>query len=270
MSESSQEQIEESEVLTQSGYQETPYSDASWEVIGEPPGDEVFLPMEIEKLDADAQMVDPMFADFGGMTDSESVLRWHLPEGQGIKLQQEEEEEEDNRISLTPEEIEEIKKQAFAEGHQSAMENEVIKNAERMTTIEQNLTALIDDLNKQILEHQKFIQVNSIEFSLAVARKILDTTVEINPEYITQIIEEALSQSGTSAVRKIRVSPEDLEFISLIGLEKRIKEFDGSWIFEADQSIKSGCVLESTAGVIDYQLDKAWERIKDTVMKVIR
>ena len=36
----------------------------------------------------------------------------------------------------------------------------------------------------------------------------------------------------------------------------KFQEFDGSWNFEADETIKAGCVLESSAGLIDLQIDK--------------
>ncbi|MEZ4755119.1 MAG: FliH/SctL family protein [Bdellovibrionota bacterium] len=257
--------------LTQASYQETPYTDASWEVIGEPPGEEVFVPMEVEKAISTGRMVDPMFADYGGLDHSDSIQRWHLPEGQAVGIATaKDEEEEDNSIKLSEEELESLKAEAFEAGKKFALEGEVAKNAERMTAIEHRLSSLISDLNTQIAESQRMIESNAVEFSLNVAKKLLDTAVEINPEYISDIVKEALANIGAATVKKIRVSPEDMEFINLIGLGKSIKEFDGSWDFEADASIKSGCVLESSAGEIDYQLDDAWERVKDSVMKVIR
>ena len=264
------EQVISSDNLTQASYQETAYADASWEVVGEPPGEEVFLPMEVSRAPGASQMIDPMFADYGGLSDAAKVQRWHLPEGEGVETVADSNQEEEDLIKLREEEIEEIKRQAFEEGHKSAMEGEVVKNAERMMGIEQRLGSMISDLNTQLVEHQRLVEVNAVQFSLDVSKKLLDTAVEINPEYITEIVKEAISNSGAASIKKIRVSPEDLEFISLIGLEKRIKEFDGSWQFEPDSSINAGCVIESSAGEIDYQLDLAWERVKDSVMKVIR
>ena len=264
------EQVITSDNLTQASYQETAYADASWEVIGEPPGEEIFLPMEVSRVPATSKMIDPMFADYGGLSDAAKVQRWHLPEGEGVESAADNDQEEEDLVKLREEEIEEIKRQAFEAGHKSAMEGEVVKNAERMMGIEQRLGSMINDLNTQLIEHQKNVEKNAVKFSLDVSKKLLDTAVEINPEYITEIVEEALLNSGTASIRKIRVSPEDMEFISLIGLEKRIKEFDGSWKFEADTTINSGCVIESSAGEIDYQLDLAWARVKDSVMKVIR
>lgn len=259
------------EDLTQANYQETAYADASWEIVGSPPKDEVFIPMEVDTTFVTTKMIDPMFADYGGLKDSESIQRWHLPEGQAVGLAVSDEvEEEDDSIRLQQEELEKIKKQAYDEGYKAAVEGEVSKNAERMTTIEQRLRTLITDLNQQIAEHQTAVEKNTVKFALDISKKIVDTAVEINPEYITDIVREALSHAGTAEIKKVRVSPDDLEFIALVGLGKTFKEYDGSWEFEADPTIKAGCILDSSAGEIDYQLDPAWERVKESVMKVLR
>ena len=110
----------------------------------------------------------------------------------------------------------------------------------------------------------------AVELALQVARKIIEQAVEINPEYIIPIIREAITSSGSAIIRKVRISPQDMEFVEYAGLRKQLKEFDGSWDFEADESIRSGCIVETSASQIDYQLDKAWERVRDQVVKVIR
>ena len=34
------------------------------------------------------------------------------------------------------------------------------------------------------------------------------------------------------------------------------------WTFEPDESIHIGCVVVTAAGEVDFNLDKAWERIR--------
>jgi flagellar biosynthesis/type III secretory pathway protein FliH len=92
--------------------------------------------------------------------------------------------------------------------------------------------------------------------------------VDINPEYIIDIIKEGIALAGGAKIKSIKVSPQDLEFLNLLNLSKQFKKFDGGWSFEGDDTIKSGCVVEMIGGVVDYQIDKAWERIRDQVVKV--
>jgi flagellar biosynthesis/type III secretory pathway protein FliH len=61
-----------------------------------------------------------------------------------------------------------------------------------------------------------------------------------------------------------------MEFIEVVGVKKNLRGFDGTWNFESDPTIKSGCVVESSAGEIDFQLDKAWERIQTAVVRAAR
>jgi flagellar biosynthesis/type III secretory pathway protein FliH len=61
-----------------------------------------------------------------------------------------------------------------------------------------------------------------------------------------------------------------MEFIDLIGPKRLLKDYDESWTFEAEPAITAGCIVESSAGQIDFQLDAAWNRIKDNVLKAVR
>ena len=81
---------------------------------------------------------------------------------------------------------------------------------------------------------------------------------------------EALKYAGTASIKKVKVSAQDLEFIEVMGLSKKLKEFDGSWAFEADENLKSGCVIETSAGEVDFNLEKSWERIAESVVRIIK
>ena len=114
------------------------------------------------------------------------------------------------------------------------------------------------------------IERHAVELAVDMARNIIEGAVEINPEYIIPIIREAIQMAGGATIERVRVSPEDMEFIEVIGVAKRLKEHDGSWNFEADPEIKSGCVVDTSAGQVDYQLDQAWARARDEVLKLTR
>ncbi|RMG40491.1 MAG: hypothetical protein D6719_10830 [Candidatus Dadabacteria bacterium] len=261
-----------SSILSQATYKETPYEDATWEVIGERIDNETFVPLELEIIRTSDFEIDPMFADYGGRLDPDQTKRWHLPEHLAHKTEEEraKEQEEKEKISLEEEELEKIKQEAYEAGHAAAIaELEEQAKSDREAQAER-IATFLQDLKTQIEEGRKEVEKLALEFSLNVAKKIIDTAVEINPEYIVQIIREAISQAGSAAIKRILVSPEDLEFIELVGLKERLPEYEGDWNFEADSSIHSGCVVETTAGQIDYQLDQAWERIKEEVVKIAK
>lgn len=257
--------------ITQTTFIETPYEDATWEVVGEVVDNSEFMPMEIEAIAApDAKIVDPMFADYGGFPGGGEKKRWHLPEHLSGAMRAEEEaeaEDTEERTALTDQEIAAIKAEAFELGRAQGLEEANKVNEKRALEIEKRLMSVLNDMITQIRENVTAIERNSVDFALAVSKKIVGFAVEINPEYIIPIVNDALGLAGGATIRKVRVSPEDMEFIEVVGVAKNLKSFDGTWHFEKDASIRSGCVVETSAGQVDFQLDAAWERIKENVVK---
>lgn len=139
---------------------------------------------------------------------------------------------------------------------------------ERVKAIEERYATLIEDMNTQIQEGIDGVERRAVEFAVQVAKKLVGTTVEVNPEYILGIIKEATKLTGGATIKAIRVSPQDLEFLKMLSPDKQFKEFDGSWSFQADETIHAGCVVEISSGEVEFDLDKAWERIKESVIKV--
>jgi len=260
---------------SQSTYVESPYQQASWEVIGDLEEDPQFLPLEIESIDGGDLIVDPMFSDYGGIPQSFGSTRKHLPEDELVRERERisgenEENSCESRKEFSDEEIEQIRQEGIEKGRQEGIEEAIEKNKLKFERMEENHQVILDDLSAQILELSNRIEKDAVELSMQIARKLVERTVEINPEYIVELVKEAVGQARTALIKKVRVSPEDLEFIELIGMSKHLDGAGSQWEFEADPTIQSGCVVETSAGEIDFQLDKAWERIKDNVVKVLR
>lgn len=258
---------------SQSTYEETPYADASWEVVGQISDTEEFIPMEVSTVGGAEIHKDPMFADYGGLDQEGAPRRWHLPENlaqQALSDLEKENEVVVPRTSFTDQELAALKEQIRAEAHKAAIIEAAEANAQKFEDIEKRLRGVFSDLQAQIANNQSLIESSAVEFALEVSRRLIDSAVEINPEYIVELVRKAIAQSGSAKIQSVRVSPQDMEFIDVVGVRKQIKEHDGTWDFVADAGVKSGCVVETSAGAIDFQLDQAWERIKDSVVKVIR
>lgn len=259
---------------SQASYVPTPYEDSSWEIVGEPVETKEFVPMEVTILPRTQSFSDPMFADYGGVPSAEGTARWHLPKDEAARMQQALQQSQSQapvepQIVMTEEELETIKQAAFLEGQQAGLEGAVAANAERMGQAEARVAQVLQDLQQQVAQHGKELERASLELVLQIADKLLPEVVEINPEYIVQILNEALALSGSSSIKTIRVSAADLEFIKLVGVHKGLKEYDGSWKFEADETVRSGCIVETSSGTIDFQIDAAWDRIRDKILKVL-
>lgn len=262
--------------LTQASYQGTPYEDQHWEIVGEFKGEEAFSPSDFEVLGSDVRtVVDPMFADYGGLP-APADRRSHGPITVGGAVGSAQfgvkkvEEEVDHRIRLHQHEIDRMLAKAREEGKIEALAEAVSQQQENLERLQSQINTILNDIDMQFKERVHEVEKQALDLALEISKRLVEGAVEINPEYILPILTEAIQKVGTSAIRSVRVSPEDLEFINIIGIEKQLKDFDGTWTFQADTSIRSGCVVETSAGEIDFQLDKAWDRLRDKILTVSR
>jgi flagellar biosynthesis/type III secretory pathway protein FliH len=254
----------------QQRYTPTQYEANTWEIIGEYQETQYFIPDQFQVLGGQTLTVDPMFANYGGLPPP-AEHRTHAPVSlteMSSSVTATQEEEIDTRIKIEPQELERIVAQAREEGRVAALEDAIMAHQSQLEQLRQQIDTIIQDIHRQTQEQQRALEAQALELSLSITDKLISHAVEINPEYLVPILSEALSKVGTASIQKVRVSPEDLEFINIIGIESRIREFDGSWTFEADPSVRSGCVVETTAGQIDYQLDQAFERVRDQIIKI--
>ena len=257
----------------QADYQETPYADSAWELIDELDDNPQFVPLQIDIISSDELQSDPMFADYGGHVTSEEKVFAHAIPGMT--------EEEHSVESQLREELESLKasveariveardealEQGKAQGREEAIQQQSVEQTKKNESIEIVLKDLIQQLQRTV----QGLEEQAVQFSLAVAKKLIGQAVEINPEYIVEIVREALSKAGTALVERVRVSPEDYEFIELFGVRKILDDSDESWNFESDETIRSGCIVDTSAGEIDYQLEEAWQRIAEQVVKVVK
>lgn len=265
--------MSQSEQLSQPEYNETPYCDVEWEVVGERFDTENFTPLQIEVVPRARVAFDPMFANYGGIPKNSQKERWHLPEGETFQAATDPKSAKSKNALEQPaaqastEQIEALKQQLNLEMQARFEEQLAEKLAQQASSLSTRFENIFKDQLAQQQEHLAQLEQLALSLALAISKKLLDNAVEVNPEYIVPIINQAITQSGSAKIKAIKVSLQDLEFIELEGIQKRLKAYDGSWVFEADENIKSGCILETSGSTLDFQLDQAWERIKESVIK---
>jgi flagellar biosynthesis/type III secretory pathway protein FliH len=157
--------------------------------------------------------------------------------------------------------------EAFNAGKETGMAEATAASAEKLTRLEASARGVLTDLQAQTKELLQRHEQQALSLALEIANKIIHFAVEINPEYLLPLVREALEHAAGARVRRVRLSPQDMEFIQVIGGASQIKDFDGTWEFVADPTIRTGCVVESSAGEIDFQLDRAWERVREQVVR---
>ena len=220
---------------------------------------------EQQAHDAEAQAdTEPSAEDVGA--NEEEVA------GQGFDLEAHERELAANQAEEDRKALEEEHARQLEEVRTTAKEDALAEarreSEEKLKAIEERYSSLIDDMSVQIREGVEGVERRSVDFAIHIAKKLVGSVVEVNPEYVLGIIKEAVKLTGGATIKAIRVSPQDLEFLKMLSPDRQFKEFDGSWSFQADETIHAGCVLETSSGEVEFDLDKAWERIKESVLKV--
>lgn len=263
---------------------------ASWTVVTETDTDGAFKPLAFEAIAQDRGSIDPLFENYDqeaaeqhvGDVDaatreeggaSNTVIIEDLSDEEAEEFRRKEQERRAREEAVQEKEaqeaeharqIEETRIAALEQGRAEATK----ESEEKIQALEQKYATIIEDMQVQIREGLEGIERRAVEFCLQVTKKLVGASVEVSREYILEVIQEAVKVSGGATIKAIRVSPNDLEFLTKLNPEKQFKEFDGTWSFQADESVRAGCVIETSAGTVEYDLEKAWERIKDNVVKV--
>ncbi len=246
------------EVTKASDYVPTPYRVSEWEGIETIDPKPMFRNLAVEILESNS-VFDPMFERF----DVEAT-----------KAEQSDESETESPLERVPEEVlEEIRKQAYEEGLAAGKESghadaqlEIVEKYEGLATSMKEITENIRaELNLKLEEIEK----KSFELALEVSRRLLATTAEAKPEYILEVIRSGIGHLGGSKPFRIRVSPDDFEFLEVVGLPEDLTMEDAKIQYLSDENISSGCVIETDFGELNLELDKMWLEIKNMLFKAV-
>lgn len=265
----SESELETDKVITcQRDYRPTPYRDAMWEIVGESFAHLGFSPLELSVIATERARPDKMFEIFDDPKLEQGGMRWHgtdKPLAPEVTEQKKEDVAKLNEEELAAQ-FETGRTAGVEQGYQTAKQEfdaELAAFKQRFEALQQSV---LDSASACFVRVEK----EGIELALAVARKILDATVEARPEYIIQVIERATQALGASKPVRIRISPEDYEFISVVGLPPELSAEELGIQYVADEGIKSGCVVETNYGEVDLQLERMWEQIKENLFEAYR
>ncbi len=262
---SQQDEVPEG-IVSQRDYKPTPFQSARWEVVGERMSEDKkhFAPMNFEILKAEEYAVDPMFAMFDEAESASSGYGWGESEGVLSGLSD----------ALSPEQRAQELAAKFEEGqalgYQKGLEEAERLAAEKKKELEGQLSKLFSEVEEKVNASLLQMEQEALKFSLNIAKKILETTAEIKPDYIIDVIRQGLHSIGAAKPLRIRVAEQDFEFLEVIGLPPELSKEELGVQYVADPSIKSGCIIETDFGEIDLQLEEMWEKIKSQLYETVR
>ncbi len=264
---------------TISPYAPTPYVQTTWLVLNEEKlGSSGFAPLQAETLSAKQRLRDPMFEDYSGIMPANNGPEWGGMDAFQCQQQDGDAAVRELELRVREEQLEEQRKQrelaeqaaliqeSYTRGLEEGRNSARTEAEENLKALEARLSTTLDDMRVQISESLTTTEQKAAELALLIARKLIGSVVESSSDYILPIVKEAIALSGSAQIKHIRVSTRDYEFLQNIKPAALGAESDAAWSFEADDSIHIGCVVVTTGGEVDLNLEQAWERIRAQIL----
>jgi hypothetical protein len=222
---------EKAERTPQKEYRPSPFRESAWENVGERLKNLNFISMEVPVQTSREAPPDSMFENFGSGVAHGKVVFHHMPKGE--------------KAFLETDELEVFQREK--------QEDEL------------RFSAFIDILRKEVADVCENMERQAFQLALSVSKRILSTTAEARPDYILEVIRKGLQATGAARPLEVRVSPDDAEFLHVVGLPANFLNEDQNLKITADETIQSGCIIITDFGEIDVQLDSMWEQVRETL-----
>jgi flagellar biosynthesis/type III secretory pathway protein FliH len=157
----------------------------------------------------------------------------------------------------------ELLAQAYAKGCRDTRD----EVSQVQSQLEERYALLWEDMQNQVDELVKLHEAKAVELALAVAKRLVGDVVDERRDYIQGVVSQAVELSHGAKILSVRVGPHDFEFLKLSQYAEQTRLLLGEGVkFVSDESIRAGCVLVTSAGEVDLNLDSAWERIRSRVL----
>lgn len=166
--------------------------------------------------------------------------------------------------------IEAVKSEGFNQGFE-----------EGKSQVEQDLQAKIDEmmgeaeevLQQAYVEKQRIIQEAEpflVELSCAIAEKVIDKQLDLEPGYATELIKKSLARKREQGVLTLCVAPSYFSFVQAAREELSLAiDSQAELQILPDPTVKDrGCVIRSAFGSIDARIDTQLTEIKKELLRI--
>lgn len=170
------------------------------------------------------------------------------------------------RSAYSAEEVEQIRREAFAAGKQAASAETTHAQAVALSAIAQGTHALIQQFDAQL----QSLRVQSADLALAVGRKLAGAALAVAPnDEVLGFISECMHKLHQEPRLVIRVAPATADFIK--GQVDALSEqhgFAGRVIVMADPAMAgAACRIEWADGGVEQDLEATFTAIQERVAR---
>jgi flagellar assembly protein FliH len=158
--------------------------------------------------------------------------------------------------------FEEGVRSGFAQGEKSGGEAALLRVSQALDAC-CRLTAELEALRRAAAVE---LETETVELSLAIARKIIGRELLTSPEIVAGVVRRALSRVEHAGRITIRLNPADLALLSELSPPVTDGRPDaGLTRFETDAGItRGGCLIETDGGEIDARIERQLQVVEES------
>lgn len=156
--------------------------------------------------------------------------------------------------------------QGFEEGKAQVEQDLQAKIDEMMAEAEEVLQQAYEEKQRIIQEAEPFL----VELSCAIAEKVIDKQLELEPAYATELIKKSLARKREQGVLTLCVAPSYFSFVQAAREELSLAiDSQAELQILPDPTVKDrGCVIRSAFGSIDARIDTQLTEIKKELLRI--
>ena len=150
-------------------------------------------------------------------------------------------------------------KQAQEEGYSAGYQAGKEAAEVEFKAITTELMTLLSDFDEDLLHIDQNVAQDVLDLALMLTKKIIGQSLNIRPEIIIPIVQEAIRQLPSATQHPVLIlQPDDA---SLVRHHLGDQLSQSRWEIREDEQIeKGGCRLEANGGEIDATLETRWKR----------
>ncbi len=161
------------------------------------------------------------------------------------------------------------KRQAYQNGISVGLkqaETKYQKELKNSFTLFEEMASQFQETFTQIIETE---EQNLLKLVLSIAKKVVATEIQTNPETILSVLKNALNLLNDRIGIKIYVNPQDWMVVkdNLNSLNLRIELPDSVEVINSVDMIQGGCRIESKSGSIDADIQTQFLEIERKILK---
>ena len=161
--------------------------------------------------------------------------------------------------------IDNIKESAFQKGFLEGKRVGFETGSNKAQRVIESLQRILEQLQNIRAEIHQELEKEVTHLALSIAKKIVCHEIKTTRETVACVAGEALARVDNPGKIKIKLNPDDLQFIQ--NTQSQFTQFlqnHDHIDFEAQDSIQSGgCLIETDRGDIDARIEKQFEAIED-------